>query len=144
MAEVKPESESQNLEGEIVTFLSERREKVFTSQEIMGGVALHTEFSTPETAKMSTFAIADFTTVLYDMVRRGKVKMEIIRGRMHFRSLGDSAKCPKCKREVAEPRKSWKMAGRPDKKGKRLQLHIGLFDCQKHGAFRKVLGKQKI
>jgi len=144
MAEMKPESESQNLEGEIVSFLTERKEKVFTSQEIMGGVDLHTEFSTPETAKMSTFAIADFTTVLYDMVRQGKVKMEIIRGRMHFKSLGDSAKCPKCKREVAEPRKSWKMAGRPDKKGKRLQLHIGLFDCPTHGAFRKVLSKQKI
>ncbi len=55
------------------------------------------------------------------------------------------AKCPKCGNEVARPRKSWKMAGRPDKSGKRLQLEIGLFDCPKcHGAFRKTLSKKKI
>ncbi len=55
------------------------------------------------------------------------------------------AKCPKCGKEAAKPRKSWKMAGRPDKKGKRLQLEIGLFDCPKCGAvFRKTLSKKKI
>jgi len=54
------------------------------------------------------------------------------------------AKCPKCGREVAKPRKSWKMAGRPDKSGKRLELEIGLFDCPKCGAFRKALSKKKI
>jgi hypothetical protein len=36
------------------------------------------------------------------------------------------------------------MAGRPDRNGKRTELHIGLFDCPKCGAFRVVLGKQKI
>jgi len=29
------------------------------------------------------------------------------------------AKCPQCKGEVSTPKKTWKMAGRPDKKGKR-------------------------
>ncbi|MBE0511740.1 chorismate-binding protein [Candidatus Bathyarchaeota archaeon] len=53
------------------------------------------------------------------------------------------AKCPKCGVEVAA-KKTWKMAGRPDKKGKRTQLHIGLFECQKHGTFRAVLAKRKI
>lgn len=52
------------------------------------------------------------------------------------------AKCPKCGREVANPRKSWKMAGRPDKAGKKVELTIGLFDCPQHGAFRKVLAKR--
>lgn len=132
------------VEDDIVSFLSERKERAFTSQEIMGGVHLHTDFGTPEIAKMSTFAIADFTALLYDLVRKGKVKMKVVRGRMYFMAVGDSAKCPKCGIEVAEPKKTWKMAGRPDNKGKRLQLHIGLFECPKHGTFRIVLGKQKI
>ena len=53
------------------------------------------------------------------------------------------AKCPKCGMEVANPRKSWKMAGRPDKSGKRTELTIGLFDhCGK--TFRVALAKRKI
>jgi len=53
------------------------------------------------------------------------------------------AKCPKCGTEVATPRKSWKMASRKDKSGKRTELTIGLFDhCGK--SFRAVLAKRKI
>ena len=55
------------------------------------------------------------------------------------------AKCPSCRGEVANPRKSWKMAGRPDKTGKKVELTIGLFDCPRcKKAFRAVLGKRKI
>ena len=55
------------------------------------------------------------------------------------------AKCPKCSTEVAKPKKTWKMAGRPDKQGKRMQLEIGLYECPKCGnVFREVLSKQKI
>jgi uncharacterized protein (UPF0212 family) len=55
------------------------------------------------------------------------------------------AKCKNCGAEVAKPRKSWKMAGRPDKAGKRTQLTIGLFDCPSCGkSFKVVLNKQKI
>jgi transcription initiation factor IIE alpha subunit len=55
------------------------------------------------------------------------------------------AKCPKCGAEVAKPKKTWKMAGRPDKQGKRMQLEIGLFECPKcHATFREVLSKKKI
>ena len=145
---VKEEFERGKLHGKveetIVSFLSERKEGAFTSQEIMGGVHFHTDFSTPEIAKMSTFAIADFTALLYDLVRKGKVKMKVVRSRMFFMAGGDVARCPKCGMEVAEPKKTWKMAGRPDKRGKRLQLHIGLYECPKHGAFRRVLAKRKI
>ena len=53
------------------------------------------------------------------------------------------AKCPKCGMEVSTPKKSWKMAGRPDKNGKRTEITIGLFEhCGK--SFRSVLGKRKI
>jgi uncharacterized protein (UPF0212 family) len=54
-------------------------------------------------------------------------------------------KCPKCGTEVAKPKKSWKMAGRPDKAGKRMELEIGLYECPKcHKQFREVLSKRKI
>ncbi|MDH5447569.1 MAG: hypothetical protein OEY24_03335 [Candidatus Bathyarchaeota archaeon] len=133
------------VEEEIISFLNERKERAYTSQEIMGGIHYHTEFSTPEITKMSTFAIADFITLLYDLVKKRKVEMKIVRGRMYFTTRGNGvAKCPKCGLEITEPKKMWKMAGRPDKKGTRLQMHIGLFECPKHGTFRVVLDKQKI
>ncbi|NIU39763.1 chorismate-binding protein [Candidatus Bathyarchaeota archaeon] len=55
------------------------------------------------------------------------------------------AKCPKCGADVGSARKSWKMAGRPDRTGKRMQLTIGLFDCPRcKKPFRVVLDKRKI
>ncbi|MCL1977324.1 MAG: chorismate-binding protein [Candidatus Bathyarchaeota archaeon] len=55
------------------------------------------------------------------------------------------AKCPKCGTDVAKPKKTWKMAGRPDKTGKRMQLEIGLYGCTKcENTFREVLSKTKI
>ena len=62
------------VEAEIISFLKERKEAAFTSQEIMGGIHYHTDFSTPEISKMSTFAIADFTALLHDLVRRSDKK----------------------------------------------------------------------
>ncbi len=132
------------VEDEIISFLKERKEAAFTSQEIMGGIHYHTDFSTPEISKMSTFAIADFTTLLHDLVRQKSIRMKIVRNRMYYMAIAPRiAKCPKCN-ELFEPTKTWKMAGRPDKKGKRFQLHIGLYKCPKHGTFRKVLDKRKI
>ena len=52
------------------------------------------------------------------------------------------AKCPKCGKEV-QPKKTWKMAGRPDKTGKRTELTIGLCECCGK-TFRTTLGKKKI
>jgi len=55
------------------------------------------------------------------------------------------AKCPKCGSDVATARKSWTMAGRPDKSGKKVELKIGLFDCPRcKKPFRVVLSKRKI
>lgn len=132
------------VEDEIFSFLKERKEGAFSTQEIMGGIHYHTDFSTPEISRMSTFAIADFTSLLHDMVRQGNIKMKVVRNRMYYRATDThTSKCPDCE-EFFEPKKTWKMAGRPDKKGKRLQLHIGLYRCPKDGTFRKVLGKRKI
>jgi hypothetical protein len=52
------------------------------------------------------------------------------------------AKCPKCGKEVS-PKKTWKMGGRPDKAGKRMELVIGLSECCGQ-TFRTVISKQKI
>jgi hypothetical protein len=54
------------------------------------------------------------------------------------------AKCPKCGTDNVPLKKSWKMAGRPDKQGKRMQLEIGLYQCPKGHTFREVLSKKKI
>ena len=60
-------------------------------------------------------------------------------------AISDSGRCPKCGGEVADPRKTWKMAGRPDKTGKKVELTIGLFDCPScNKPFRVVLDKRKI
>jgi hypothetical protein len=132
------------VEDEILSFLKERKEGAFTSQEIMGGIHYQTDFNTPEVSKMSTFTITDFTALLHDLVRRGNIRMKVVGNRMYYMIMSPyTAKCPKCGKAF-EPQKTWKMAGRPDKKGKRLQLHIGLYKCPKHGSFRKVLDKRKI
>lgn len=53
------------------------------------------------------------------------------------------ANCPNCGNDVQNAKKTWKMAGRPDKNGKRTQLTIGLYECCGK-SFRKVLDKKKI
>jgi len=71
--------------------------------------------------------------------------MENVLGYSHFNihKVNHMAKCPKCKREVGKPKKTWKMAGRKDKRGKRTELTIGLFECCGK-TFRSVLNKRKI
>jgi hypothetical protein len=133
------------LEDDIVLFLKERGEKAFTSQEIMGGLAnFQVDFSNSDLAQMSAFAIADLSAMLIDLVTKGKITMKIVKGQMYFVAGQHNSKCPKCEKEIAEPKKIWNMTGRPDRAGKRLQLNIGLFECPKHGTFRTVLNKQKI
>lgn len=134
------------LENDIVVFLNERGEKAFTSQEVMFGLPeyFHADFSTNDIAKMSAFAIADFTTLLHDLAKNGIITMKVVKGKMYFLAGKDGVKCPKCELKIAEPKKTWKMTGRPDKEGKRQQLHIGLYQCPTHGSFKTVLSKQKI
>ena len=133
------------LEEEIISFLDERRDKAFTSQEIMEGLLYRAEFNTPEISKMSSFAIADFSTFLHHLVEKRKIAMKIVRGRMYIMAAENvAAKCPKCGTEVSAPKKTWNLTGRPNKKGQSIQMQIGLFQCPQHGAFRTVLSKQRI
>jgi hypothetical protein len=133
------------LEEEIYMFLNERKDRAFTSQEIMEGLNYRTEFSTPEISRISTFTIADFATFLYHLVEKEKIRMKIVRGRMYISAAAENpAKCPKCGGEIAKPKKTWKMTGRPNKKGESLQMQIGLYQCPRHGAFRVVMQKQRV
>jgi hypothetical protein len=133
------------LEEEITSFLFERKDRAFTSQEVMEGLSYHAEFNTPEISKMSTFTIADFTTFLHHLVESGKLTTKIVRGRTYIMAKPEGlVRCPKCGGEIAKPKKTWKMTTRPDRKGARLQFQIGLFQCPKHGFFRKALEKRKI
>jgi hypothetical protein len=52
-------------------------------------------------------------------------------------------KCPVCGKDVKTAKKTWKMAGKPDKQGKRTELTIGLYACCDK-TFREVLDKKKI
>jgi hypothetical protein len=132
------------LEDDIVLFLEERKGKAFTTQEIMGGTtSFLTDFTNSDIARMSAFAIADFSAVLYELAKR-KITMKIIKDRTYFSAGEESARCPKCKMEISGPKKTWNMTGRRDKRGERFQLHMGIFECPKDGTFRTVLGKQKI
>jgi hypothetical protein len=133
------------LEEEIYTFLNERKDRAYTSQEIMEGLNYHVEFSTPEISRISTFTIADFATFLHHLVEKEKIRMKIVRGRMYIAAAGENpARCPKCGGEIPRPQKTWKMTGRPNKSGESLQMQIGLYQCPRHGAFRAVLQKQRV
>lgn len=52
------------------------------------------------------------------------------------------AKCPQCGKEVV-PKKTWTMAGKPNKEGRRTELTIGLFECCDK-TFRATIDKKKI
>jgi len=135
---------SSQIEDDIMAFLNERKEKAYTSQEIMGGIRLQTNFSTLDTTRISTFAAADFSTLLSELVRKGKITIKMVENQMYYAAAENIAKCPKCGTEVAEPAKTWNMTGRPDKRGQSLQLQIGLFKCPQHGSFKTILNKQKL
>ncbi|MCW4052965.1 MAG: hypothetical protein NWE78_07145 [Candidatus Bathyarchaeota archaeon] len=54
------------------------------------------------------------------------------------------ADCPSCG-VVLDPIKTWKMAGRPSKKGERLQLTIAYYKCSNCSKpFRRVISKERI
>lgn len=51
-----------------------------------------------------------------------------------------TVRCPKCG-AVSVPKKTWMMAGRPDKSGKTMALKIGSYECKRGHKFRYVLQK---
>lgn len=70
--------------------------------------------------------------------------IETMTGKPIEPEMAKLAECPNCGIEVS-PVKTWKMAGRPDRKGERLQLTIAYYKCPNcDKKFRKVIAKEKI
>lgn len=81
------ERSSKDLEEEIISFLSARRGKAFTSDEIMGSTSLHAYFDLHATMKIDTFVVANFVAVLHDLVAKGKIRRKVVNNRMYFIAL---------------------------------------------------------
>ena len=77
-----------------------------------------------------------------EAVRRQLI--ETMTGKPIGPELAKLAECPNCGTGVS-PVKTWKMAGRPDRKGERLQLTIAYYKCPNcDKKFREVIAKEKI
>ena len=68
----KFEKVSIKLEEEIISFLKKRQEKAFTAIEIRGA-SFHVDFDVPGTSKTAIFMVANFVSVLQDLVNKGKI-----------------------------------------------------------------------
>jgi len=76
--------------------------------------------------------------------RIDKTGEDLRRELLNSLSNSEKAACPRCGIETI-PVKTWKMAGKPSKTGKRLQLTIGYYKCPKcNKAFRGVIAKEEI
>ena len=82
----KFEKVSIKLEEEIISFLKKRQEKAFTAEEIMGWTSFYVDFDVPGTSKIAMFMVANFVSVLQDLVNKGKISRKIVNNRMHFRA----------------------------------------------------------
>jgi uncharacterized protein (UPF0212 family) len=117
---------------------------MFCTHFVYGMQSLFWGISTVFNKNMSNYAVQ--VCVFYGNAWASLLSI-IIRNHEYVHNNGGKtmAKCPKCGTEVAKAKKTWKMAGRPDKAGKRMQLEIGLYQCPKCSAtFREVLSKKKI
>jgi hypothetical protein len=63
---------------------------------------------------------------------------------LNARHNPEIAECPKCGNQKS-PAKTWKMAGRPNKTGERVQLTIAFYKCNNcKKSFRNVINKERI
>ncbi len=73
-----------------------------------------------------------------------KQLIETMTGKPIGLEIAALAECPNCGTEIS-PVKTWKMAGRPDRRGERLQLTIAYYKCPNcDKKFREVIAKEKI
>jgi hypothetical protein len=73
-----------NLEKEIVTFLNARKDKAYTSDEIMGATNFHTDFDFQVTAKTPVFVVANFVAFLNDLAAKRRIRRKVVNNRMYF------------------------------------------------------------
>lgn len=73
-----------DLEKRIVSFLEKDRSQAYTSDEIMDGVHFQTDFSNIVVGFLSGIAILGFPTILNNLVAKGKIRMNLIKGRYYY------------------------------------------------------------
>lgn len=66
------------LEKAIISFLERNRGRAYTSNEIMDGVNMQTDFSDILKAIASGLIILGFPSILRDLVAKGKIRMNFI------------------------------------------------------------------
>ncbi len=52
----------------------------------MGSTSFNVDFDVPGTSKMATFMVANFVSVLQDLVSKGKISRKVVNNRMYFRA----------------------------------------------------------
>jgi hypothetical protein len=78
------------LEQEIVTFLNVRKDKAFTSNEIMGATNFRTDFDLHATTGISVFVVANFVAFLNDLAMKGKIQRKVVNNRFYFTALDEA------------------------------------------------------
>ena len=78
------ESTPIELEDEIISFLKKRSEKAYTAEEIMRSTSFHVVFDVPGTSQLATFMVANFVSVLQDLVCKRKISRKVVNNRMYF------------------------------------------------------------
>ena len=72
------------LERTIISFLDKNRGRAFKSSEIMDGVNMQTDFSDILRAILSGLIIFGFSSILRDLVAKGKIRMNFIDERYYY------------------------------------------------------------
>jgi hypothetical protein len=72
------------LEKAVVSFLEKNRNNAFTSIEIMDGINVKTNFSDLWKAIASGIIIFGMPTILNNLVVKGKIKTNIIKGTQYY------------------------------------------------------------
>jgi len=72
------------LEKAVISFLNENRNKAFTMSEIMDGINIQTSLKDLWQAILSVIAVLGFQSILNDLARSGKIRMNIINGISYY------------------------------------------------------------
>jgi hypothetical protein len=73
-----------DLEKRIISFLEKGHAQAFTSDEIMDGINFQTDFSNVVVGLLSGIAILGFPTILNNLVAKGKIRINIIKGQYYY------------------------------------------------------------
>lgn len=73
-----------DLERAIISFLGKNRNKAFTTNEIMDGINIQTDFSDILGAIASGLVILGFPSILYNLYTKGKIRVDFVDGLYYY------------------------------------------------------------